>query len=132
MTMPRRPYVRTMDGWWKRDAFFMRYMAREATAVFVVIYALVLLVGVVRLTQGEAAFAGWVAALQSEASVALHVILLAAFVYHTYTWFEIMPKTMPPIAIAGRKLGAGTITGLGLAAAAILSGALFLAARALS
>ena len=24
-----------MDGWWKRDSYFIRYMAREATAVFV-------------------------------------------------------------------------------------------------
>ena len=27
----RRPYVRSMDGWWKRDAYFVRYMAREVT-----------------------------------------------------------------------------------------------------
>ena len=27
-----RPYVRPMAGWWKRDPFFMRYMARELTA----------------------------------------------------------------------------------------------------
>ena len=29
----RRPYVRPMQGWWRRDPFFMRYMLREATAV---------------------------------------------------------------------------------------------------
>ena len=23
----RRPYVRSMDGWWKRDAYFVKYMA---------------------------------------------------------------------------------------------------------
>ena len=55
----RRPYVRPMDGWWKRNPFFIRYMAREVTAVFVAAYAVVLLVGLVRLAQGEAAFNGW-------------------------------------------------------------------------
>ena len=50
----RKPHVRPMGGWWKRDPFFMRYMVRETTAFAVVIYALVLTVGVVRLAQGEA------------------------------------------------------------------------------
>ena len=121
----RRTYLRPMDGWWRRDPFFIRYMAREATAIFVVIYAVVLLVTLARLAQGEASFEAWVAGLRSPASIVLHAILLAAFVYHTYTWFSIMPKTMPPIAIAGRKLAARTITALGLAAAVLASAALF-------
>ncbi len=116
----RRPYVRSMDGWWRRDPFFVRYMAREATAVFVVAYAVVLLVGVLRLSQGEAAFNGWLAALRSPASVAFHVFLLAIFVYHTWSWFRIMPKTMPLILPDGRRLQPGLITGAGLAVAAVL------------
>jgi fumarate reductase subunit C len=121
----RRTYLRPMYGWWRRDPFFIRYMAREATAIFVVIYAVVLLVTLGRLAQGEASFDAWVASLRSPASIVLHLILLAAFAYHTYTWFSIMPKTMPPIAIAGRKLAARTITALGLAAAVLASAALF-------
>jgi fumarate reductase subunit C len=91
----RRPYVRPMAGWWRRDPFFMRYMAREVTAVFVAAYGIVLLVGLVRLAQGEAAFAGWLAALRSPLSLAFHALLLAVFAYHTYSWFAIMPKTLP-------------------------------------
>ena len=60
----RRPYVRSMDGWWRRDPFFVRYMIREATAVFVAAYALVLLFGLVRLSQGEVAYEAWLEALQ--------------------------------------------------------------------
>ena len=116
----RRPYVRSMDGWWRRDPFFVRYMAREATAVFVVAYAVVLLVGVLRLSQGEAAFNGWLAALRSPASVAFHVFLLAIFVYHTWSWFRIMPKTMPMILPDGKRLQPAMITGGGLAVAAVL------------
>jgi fumarate reductase subunit C len=41
--------------------------------------------------------------------------------YHTYSWFEIMPKTMPPVVVGGKKLAPGTITGLGLAAAVAAS-----------
>jgi fumarate reductase subunit C len=48
-------------------------------------------------------------------------VLLAAFAYHTWTWFAIMPKTMPPVVVGGRRLTAGAITGAGLVAAAVLS-----------
>jgi succinate dehydrogenase subunit C len=54
-TPARRPYVRSMRGWWKRDPFFVRYMVRESTALAVAAYSVVLAVGVVRLAQGEAA-----------------------------------------------------------------------------
>ncbi len=129
--MMRRTYVRSMAGWWRRDPVFIRYMAREATALFVVIYAAILLVTVARLAQGETSFNAWMALLAGKTSIALHAILVAAFAYHTYTWFEIMPKTMPPIRIAGRKLAPGVITGVGLAVSAILSVALFALASAL-
>lgn len=117
----RRPYIRSMDGWWKRNPYFKRYMAREVTAFFVALYGLLMVVGVVKLAQGPAAFAGWMALMQSGWSIALHLVLLAVFVYHTYSWFEIMPKTMPPVVVGGKKLAGTTITSLGITAATLAS-----------
>lgn len=125
----RRPYVRSMDGWWRRDAYFIRYMAREVTAVFVAAYAAVLLVGLVRLSQGEAAFNAWLQALKSTPSLLFHLILLATFVYHTWSWFNIMPKTLPMIFVGGKRLQPGTITGTGLAAAVVACLAVFCIVR---
>ena len=122
----RRPYVRSMNGWWRKDAYFVRYMMREATAVFVVAYAVVLLVGVVGLAQGEAAYNAWLQALREPGSVAFHVVTLAAFAYHTVSWFSIMPKTIPVIRIRGKKLPSTVITGTGLATAAVLNALLFI------
>ena len=53
--------MRSMEGWWRRDPFFVRYMMREATALIVALYALVLLAGALCLSQGEAAWNGWLA-----------------------------------------------------------------------
>jgi len=117
----RRTFHRPMEGWWRRDPYFLRYMAREATAPFVAAYALVLLAGIVRLAQGEAAYEAWVESLRSPASIVLHAGLVAVFLYHTLTWFLIMPKTMPPIAIGGRKLGPAAVTSAGIAIAGLLS-----------
>ncbi|HET7729539.1 MAG TPA: hypothetical protein VFK48_05860 [Usitatibacter sp.] len=117
----RRPYVRPMEGWWRRNPFFVRYMAREATSVFVAIYALVLLTGLVRLTQGEASFTAWLAAMRSPLAILAHVVLLLAFAYHTLSWFQIMPKTLPPIMVRGQRVGAAAITRTGIAVAVACS-----------
>jgi fumarate reductase subunit C len=122
---PRRPYMRPMNGWWRRNPFFVEYMVHEATALFVAAYAIVLLVGLLRLAQGEAAWNGWLDALQSPLSVAFHVVLLVAIGYHAWTWFRIMPKTMPPIHLGDRRLSPREITGAGLAAAVFASVVVF-------
>jgi fumarate reductase subunit C len=95
-------------------------------------YALVLLAGLVRLAQGEAAFEAWVDALHSPLSILAHLLLLAAFAYHTVSWFGIMPKTMAPVVVRGHRLAPATITGAGIAAAGVLSIAMLLAFLALA
>ena len=122
----RRPYVRSMDGWWRRNPYFVRYMIREATAVLVLGYAVVLLVGVIRLAQGEAAYNAWLEALRTPLSLAFHAVLLVGFLYHTWSWFSIMPKTMPMILVGGKRLQPAVITGTGLVISAVLCGVLFL------
>jgi fumarate reductase subunit C len=121
----RRPYLRPMKGWWRRDPFFVRYMIREATALIVAAYAIVLLVGVLALSRGEAAWNAWLAALRTPVSVVLHVLMLIAMIYHTYSWFEIMPKTMPAMFVGGKRVSAAAITFSGLVAAVVASLALF-------
>jgi fumarate reductase subunit C len=121
----RRPYLRPMRGWWRRDPFFMRYMLRETTALAVLVYALVLTLGIVRLAQGEAAWNGWLAALRTPWALLLHLVLLAAMVVHAHSWFVIMPKTMPMMFVGGRRVAAATITRAGWAAAVLASLALF-------
>ena len=119
---PARPgYVRPMHGWWRRDPYFLGYMAREATAFIVALYAIVLMVGVLRLSQGEAAWNGWLDALRSPASLMLHVVMLVAMAYHAYTWFEIMPKTMPMMFVGGHRVAGATISRIGWTAAVLVS-----------
>ena len=115
----RKPYVRSMDGWWKKNPFFVEYVIHESTALFVLAYAVTLLIGLVRLSQGQAAWEGWLAAMQSPMAVVFHLVLLAAIAYHTYTWFKIMPITLPPIKVGGEKLSPCAIITGGLTAAVV-------------
>jgi fumarate reductase subunit C len=55
--------------------------------------------------------------------IAFHLLALVAITYHTYTWFKIMPRTMPPVVVGGGKRQPGwviTAGGLAVAAAACL------------
>lgn len=109
----RRGYVRPMQGWWRRDPFFVKYMIREVTAVAVLVYAIILMVGVVRLSQGADAFNGWLAALKTPGSILLHLVLLASMMVHAKSWFDIMPKTMPLLFMGGHRVEGSTITRTG-------------------
>jgi fumarate reductase subunit C len=84
-------------------------MAREVTCIFIAIYTTILVVGVVRLAQGRAAYDAFLAALASPASIVFHLLALGFALYHSVTWFNLAPKalpihvgdkTVPPAAIA--------------------------------
>ena len=120
----RNTYVRPMSGWWRRNPFFTRYLAREATAAFVYLYALVLLAGLAALRKGPDAFEAWLDAMRHPAMTLFLAATLVVFAYHTLSWFQIMPKTMPPVRVAGRRVAPIVVTVAGLVAATLASGAL--------
>jgi len=120
----RGPYVRPMGAWWRRNPFFLSYMLRESTALAVAAYALVLTVGVVRLAQGELAWNGWLQALKSPGSLWFHGLLILGMAFHAQSWFAIMPKTMPMMAIGGRRVAASTITRAGWGLSLVVTAAL--------
>ena len=121
----RRPYVRPMGGWWKSNPWYREYMLHEATALFVAAYGLFLLYGVVCLARGEAAWTGWLALARSPFALVVSAVVFAAFLYHAWTWFEIMPRTLPPVIVMHKRQSAGTIVTVGLLVAVVCNVALF-------
>ena len=67
-----RTYMRPMAGWWRKNPYFVRYMIREASAPLFYAYALWLLMGLVALARGEAAYNAWRAASSHPLSILLH------------------------------------------------------------
>ena len=101
---PRRPYLRSMQGWWMKERVYRIYMLRELTAVAVALFALEVLAGLVALGSGASDYAGWLAFLAHPLVRVLNILLLALMVFHAWSWFDIMPKTMPPVVINGKRL----------------------------
>jgi fumarate reductase subunit C len=114
-----KTYKRPMSRWWARNPYYRWYMLRELSCVLIVVYALTLLVGLWRLTQGQVAYEDWLERLASPFSVAYHVVVLAVVLYHAWTWFKVMPKTLPRVPLPDRA-----IVALGVSAAVACSIAL--------
>ena len=95
--MSRRPYPQECPRttWYFKRPRYMRYMAREVTCIFIGAYTLMLLVGLLRLSQGQAQYEGFLMALRQPASVVFHIAALAFSLYHTFTWFNVAPKALP-------------------------------------
>lgn len=92
-----RPYTRPMTGWWRRHPFYVKYMIRESSAVFVTIYSLILLRGLWCLVEGKDAWQGWLDALTSPVAILFHILAMLAAGYHAITWFAVSPKVVPHI-----------------------------------
>ena len=114
-----KTYKRPMGSWWRRNSFYSWYMVREGSSVFVTVYALVLLTGLWRLTQGQEAFDAWRASLASPVAVVFHALALWMFIMHTLSWFKVMPKTMPFVRVGGKRVADQTIINAGKIAAVV-------------
>jgi len=122
--MSRKPYVREISSEWIfRHPRYVRYLVREFSCLFIGGYALLMVVGLMRLSQGPAAWEGFVQALQTPASIGFHVVALAFSLYHSVTWFNLTPKALP-VQLGEEFLPDGVIAGAHYAGWAALSIAL--------
>ena len=108
-----KTYVRPMAGWWRRNPYFVRYMIREGSSVFLAAYGIILLVGLWRLTQGREAWDAWRAAMATPLSFVFHWLALVTVGYHAYTWWKVSPKTAPDLRFGGRAVPEILIAGGG-------------------
>ncbi|MFQ5634654.1 MAG: fumarate reductase subunit C [Gammaproteobacteria bacterium] len=129
--MSRRPFIRehSKSGWWLAQPRYIRYMMREMSAAFIGIYALVLIAGLHRLSQGRAAYEAFLATAAGPFGVAFAVIAMAFAIYHTYTWFAVTPKAMP-LAMGGKRVPGALIIAAHWLGFLIVSIALWLLVRA--
>lgn len=83
--------------------FYRFYMLREGTAVPAVWFSLELMYGVYAQAR-PGSLASFVGFLQNPIIVVLNLIVLAAALLHTKTWFELAPKAAN-IIVKGEKMG---------------------------
>ena len=89
-------YVRPMPAdWFMRRPAYRRFMVRELTAVPIAVYLGILIVLLRRFAEGREAYAVMIESLRSPVMMAIHAAALLAALYHSITWFNLLPKGMP-------------------------------------
>ena len=96
-------------SWWLRQGRYWRYMLRELSSLFIGVFSLMLVWGLYRLSQGEAAFSSWSANLWDQMLPLSLLVFVFAF-YHSVSWFAVTPKAMP-LKFAGKRLPSSLIVG---------------------
>ena len=110
----RRPFHRPQPRYWWAHKPYLAYTLRELTGVAVALYGAILLAGLVCLWRGAEAFDVYRKILASEWSLLVHLVLLAAVLWHVITWFQILPKTMPKLILGGRLVPPRRVTAVAL------------------
>ena len=110
--MSRNPLVREVPptSWYFRHPLYLRYMSREITCIFVAAYCVLLVIGLQRLSSGQAAWEAFLQGLRSADSIVFHLLALIASVYHAATWFNATHKAMP-VQIGEDFVQPGVISG---------------------
>ena len=106
----RRPYRRPMNPRWWAYPPYRAYTLRELSGVAVMLYGVILFFGVVCLAIGPGAWEAYVGFLRTPFSIILHLLLLAAVIFHVVTWFQTLPKTMPKLIVKGKQVPPQQIT----------------------
>lgn len=102
--MSRRPYKPKMPrAWFLENPFYTAYIIREATSIFIGLWSLNLLLGLLALTRGENSWQSWIALQTNPLMMVFSVITFCMAMYHTATWFATVPKTLP-LVIGGRRV----------------------------
>jgi succinate dehydrogenase subunit C len=96
--------------WWLNKRNYLLFMLRELTSVFIAAFLILYLVQLARLAQGAEAYAAFLQRLASPGWIVFHILALVAALYHSITWFNLLPQVMvvrrgeervPPALIAG-------------------------------
>ncbi len=80
--------------WWLGKLAYTRFIARELTSLGVAYAALLLVVQVWALGRGEEAYGRLQEALASVPAVLVHTLLLAALLFHSFTWLSLAPRAL--------------------------------------
>ena len=120
----RHPFHRPQPRHWWAHKPYLAYTVRELSGVAVAVYGAILLAGLICLWRGPEAYAVYRRILSSDAAFAVHLVLLAAMLWHVLTWFQILPKTMPKLILRGRPVPQRQVTAIALLVAMVCSAAL--------
>ncbi len=94
--------------WWLREWAYLKFIARELTSVLVGYSAVMLLVLVVVVDRGEAAYLELLGWLSRPSVVVFHMAVLLGVLFHAVTWLNLAPMAIV-VKVGGRRVPARAV-----------------------
>lgn len=92
---PAKTYIKKMPiFWWTKRASYLRFIIRELTSLAVAYFAIILLLLVMALSQGEEVYHQFNELLKTPIMIVLSMTALVGLLYHSVTWFNLAPKAI--------------------------------------
>ena len=89
------PYIYPVPAtWWLKKRVYFFFILRELTSVFIAAYLVLVLVLLHKISVGRVAYDAYLQFLANPGMIAFHVIALVAALYHTCTWFNLVPNIL--------------------------------------
>ncbi len=110
---PRMYSTRMPIFWWVRKRPYVTFILRELTSIFVMAYAVILMIILGALGRGPEAYEALLAFFQTPFSIGLHVVIFVFVIFHSITWFKLAPtatvikvgkKRLPGIALVAGNI----------------------------
>lgn len=87
-----RPRISTY--WWLHSGSYLKFILRELSSIFVAWFVVVVLLLVRAVSQGEAAYRGFLEWTAHPAVLLLNIASFLFIVFHAVTWFNLAPQAM--------------------------------------
>jgi len=100
---PRWFRRRVSVWWWLESWRYTRFVLRELTSLGVAFFALLALWKVYAIGAGPAAYARFLAWMQSPIFLLLNTVAFLLVVYHAVTWFNLAPRAMV-VRVGGKRV----------------------------
>ena len=107
---PRWYRTRVSTYWWLWNWYYLKFVLRELSSIFVAYFVVITLLQIHSLSRGPEAYARFEERTRNPLMIALNAISLLFVLFHTITWFNLAPraivarvggKRVPDIMIAG-------------------------------
>ena len=125
MSEPRveRPglyYPKLPTTWWLRNTNYFLFMLRELSSVFIMVFLVLFLVELYRLSQGPKAYGAYLETLRAPGWIVFHVVALAFALYHSVTWFK-LSGVVQVVRMGERQVPPSLVTAASFALWAVVS-----------
>ncbi len=100
---PRWCRRRVSVWWWLESWPYTRFVLRELTSLAVAYFSVLALWKVSAIADGPAAYADFLARMQSPFFLVLNTLAFLGLLFHSITWFNLAPKALV-VRVGGKRL----------------------------